>query len=78
MGGVRTKVLVAILLRPPEKNLCKQLLGSYLVLAPPPPPLGISALSGDGGMDIFWNYTIQKKCNFRNKRLFNVIIFNDC
>ena len=37
MGGVWSKVLVAILLRPPEKNLCKQLLGSYLVLDPPLP-----------------------------------------
>ena len=35
MGGVQSKVLVAIL----EKNLCKHLLRSYL---------GISALSGEG------------------------------
>ena len=51
MGGVRSKVLVAILLRPPEKNLCKQLLGRYLLLDPP--PLGISALSGEGGYGYF-------------------------
>ena len=40
MGGVQSKVLVAILLRPPEKNLCEQL-------------LGISALSGEAGYEYF-------------------------
>ena len=41
-----------MLLRPPEKDLCKQLLGSCLVLLDPP-SLGISALSGEGGNGYF-------------------------
>ena len=85
MGGSRSKVLVAILLRPPEKKLCKQLLGSYLLLDPL--PLEFLPSVGREGMDIFWNYTIQKKCNFPAQKIVRcqkpmlrsmLIIFNYC
>ena len=64
MGGVRSKVLVAILKKtsvsmpPPQKlpwNFCPQW--------------------GGGTMDIFWNYTIQKNVISPHKRLFDAYYF---
>ena len=45
----------------------------------PPPPLGISVLRREGGagwgMDIFWNSTIQKKCNFPAQKIVRCLLF---
>ena len=78
MGGVRSKVLVAILLRPPEKNLCKQLLGSYLVFPPPPSPWNFCPQWG-GGVWIFSGTTqFRKNVISETKDCSMLIIFNDC
>ena len=66
------------------KNLCKQQQptnSSEITSFWTPPPLGISVLRGEGGgvrgggMDIFWNYTIQKKCNFPAQNIVLCLLF---